>query len=97
MHVHLIKTYVCLYTCASTRAIHLELTPDLTVPSLLRSFRRFVSRFGLPATLIPDNAKTFTSASLEVRNIIRSVKEQRHLTDRGVDWQFIIERAPWWG
>jgi hypothetical protein len=63
------KTYVCLYACASTRAIHLELTPDLTVPSFLRSFRRFVSRFGLPATLISDNAKTFTSASRELENI----------------------------
>ena len=91
------KTYVCLYTCASTRAIHLEITPDLTVPSFLRSFRRFVSRFGLPATLISDNAKTFKSASREVKNIIRSVEVQRHLTDQGVNWQFIIERAPWWG
>ena len=91
------KTYVCLYTCASTRAIHLELTPDLTVPSFLRSFRRFVSLFGLPATLISDNAKTFKSASREVKNIIRSTEVQRHLTDQGVNWQFIIERAPWWG
>ena len=81
------KTYVCLCTCAPTRAIHLELTPDLTAPSFLRSFRRFVSRFGLPATLISDNAKTFTSASREVRNIIRSVEVQRHITDQGVNWQ----------
>ena len=66
------------------------------MPSFLRSFRRFVSRFGLPATLISDNAKTFTSASREVRNIIRSVEVQRHLTDQGVEWQFIVERAPWW-
>ncbi|CAB4016096.1 integrase core domain [Paramuricea clavata] len=90
------KTYICLYTCASTRAIHLELTPNLTVPSFLRSFRIFVSRFGLPATLISDNAKTFTSASHEVKNI-RSVEVQHHLTNQGVNWQFIVERAPWWG
>ena len=67
------------------------------MPSFLRSFRRFVSRFGLPATLISDNAKTFKSASREVKNIIRSVEVQRHLTDQGANWQFIIERAPWWG
>jgi hypothetical protein len=90
------KMYVCLYTCASTRAIHLELTPDLTVPLFLRSFRIFFSLFGLPATLISDNAKTFTSASREVKNI-RSIEVQHHLTNQGVNWQFIVERAPWWG
>ncbi|XP_028400806.1 uncharacterized protein LOC114523939 [Dendronephthya gigantea] len=91
------KTYVCLYTCASTRAVHLELTPDLTVPAFLRSFRRFTSRFGVPITLISDNAKTFKSASREVKNIVRSSEVQCHLSNRGVDWKFIVERAPWWG
>ena len=37
------KAYICLYTCASTRAIHLELLCDLSVKSFLQSFRRFAS------------------------------------------------------
>ena len=53
------KVYICLYTCAATRAVHLELLRDLGVESFLLSFRRFVGRRGLPATLISDNAKTF--------------------------------------
>ena len=39
------KAYVCLFTCASTRAIHLELTPDLQVKSFLQAFRRFASSY----------------------------------------------------
>ena len=54
------KCYVCLFTCASTRAVLLELLRSLTVESFLLAFRRFASRRGLPATLISDNAKTWT-------------------------------------
>ena len=53
------KSYICLFTCASTRAIHLELTLKLDVNSFLLAFRRFIARRGLPATLISDNATTF--------------------------------------
>ena len=61
------KVYILLFTCASTRAVHLEVTPTLSVPSFLRAFRRFVSRRGTPALLISDNAKTFRAASKDIR------------------------------
>jgi len=53
------KTYICLFTCAATCAVHLELVCDLGVDSFLLCFRRFVSRRGFPTTLISDNAKPF--------------------------------------
>ncbi|XP_078364115.1 uncharacterized protein LOC144648427 [Oculina patagonica] len=91
------KVYICLFTCASTRAIHLELTPSLSVESFLLAFRRFVNRQGLPVTLLSDNAKTFRSASKDIRKIIQSDEVMRYLTDNRITWNFIIERAPWWG
>ena len=91
------KVYVCLYTYASTRAIHLELTHRLSVQAFLLSFRRFVSRQGVPANLISDNASTFKSASKEVKGICRSEEIQKYLANRGVTWQFIVEKAPWLG
>ena len=33
------KVYMCLFTCTSTRGIHLELTPDLPAISYLQAFR----------------------------------------------------------
>lgn len=36
------KCYVCLFTCAATRAIHLELVPDLSVNTFLQAFRPFL-------------------------------------------------------
>ena len=91
------KAYCCLFTCASTRAVHLELTDSLTVTSFLQAFRRFVSRRGLPAKLLTDNAKTFKSVSVDVKKISRSSEVKQYLAKRQVDWQFIMERAPWLG
>ena len=91
------KCYVCLFTCASSRAVHLELLRSLTVESFLLAFRRFASRRGLPATLISDNAKTFKGSSKEVQKIARSKEVMRYLSNNRVSWKFIVEKAPWWG
>jgi len=66
------EVHICLLTCASTRAIHLELTRDLSVETFLLVLRRFATRWELPATIISDNAKTFKASSKEVSKIIRS-------------------------
>ncbi|XP_061171991.1 uncharacterized protein LOC133181518 [Saccostrea echinata] len=60
------KAYICLFTCASSRALHLELVPNLTHSSFLLAFRRFISRRSLPSIMISDNATTFQSASKEI-------------------------------
>ena len=91
------KSYVCLFTCASTRAVHLELVENLTVEAFIRAFRRFCARRGLPATIISDNAKTFKSASKEVKKLLRSPRLKEYLTLKGVKWKFIVELAPFQG
>lgn len=42
------KVYFALYTCSIAGAVHLDTTPDLSADALLRSFRRFISRRGIP-------------------------------------------------
>ena len=56
------KSYIALYTCASTRAVHLELVPNLIAHAFMVSFLRFTSRRGAPKLMLSDNAKTFKSA-----------------------------------
>ena len=91
------KVYVLLLTCASTRAVHLELTLGLSVQAFLLAFRRFASRRGLPATITSDNAKAFKSSSKDVSKIIRSQEVWHYLAERRIQWHFIVEHAPWWG
>jgi hypothetical protein len=53
------KCYVCLFTCAVTRAVHLELVVDLSARSFLLAFRRFAARRGPVSVMYSDNAQTF--------------------------------------
>ncbi|GFY79060.1 integrase catalytic domain-containing protein [Trichonephila inaurata madagascariensis] len=40
------KSYIVLFTCGVTRALHLELVSDMTTNSFLFAFRRFLERKG---------------------------------------------------
>lgn len=91
------KVYVCLFTCATTRAVHLEIVEDLTVESFLLAFRRFASRKSLPNKMISDNASTFMCADSEIQELFQSPTLKEALAQQGVDWQFIPKRAPWYG
>ena len=42
------KAYVLILTCASYRATHLELSPDMKIPAFLRAIKRFIGRRGIP-------------------------------------------------
>ena len=90
------KFYVCLYTCLSTRAVHLELVEGLDFEAFIRSFRGLCPRRRLPATLLSDNAKKFKSASREVKKLVRSPKLFEYVANRNVNWQFVA-LSPWMG
>ena len=91
------KAYICLFTCANSRAIHLEVVSDLSQESFLQAFRRFVSRRSLPVIMISDNATTYLSAASEIEQLMKSTTVQDTLQNKGTTWQFIPKRAPWYG
>lgn len=94
------KSYITLFTCAVTRAVHLELVPDISTRSFLLAFRRFVSRRGLCRIIYSDNALTFKRASkdlAELWKILRHSEVVNHFANATIEWRFIVERAPWWG
>ena len=57
------KSYVELYTCATTRAVHLDLLTDLTAGEFKRSLTEFIARRGNPAKMVSDNGKTFVTTA----------------------------------
>ena len=78
------KLYFALFTCAATRAIHLELVSSCKTDDFMKAYRRFSARRGTPLSLMSDNVSNFKGAA-------------GILASEGVDWHFIVERAPWWG
>lgn len=92
-----IKVYVCLFTCATSRAIHLEVVPDLSTETFLLAFRRFAGRRSTPQLMISDNATTFQAAAEELKTLSSSEEVRAVLNREGVTWRFIPKKAPWFG
>lgn len=91
------KVYVLLFTCCSTRAVHLELATDLSADVFIRCLRRFTARRGIPEITVSDNAKTFKAAAKVLRKVFSYPSVKRFLAGRRIAWQFNVDRAPWWG
>ena len=69
------KRYLCLFTCASTRAVHLEVAYALDTASFLDAFSRIVARSGKPEVMISDSGSNFTSAERELRQLVSRNEE----------------------
>ena len=61
----LYKAHICLFTCGTSRSVHLELAPDLEGQTFIRELKRFIARRGYPGILVNGNAKTFISSVLK--------------------------------
>ena len=77
------KVWILLFTCATSRAVHLELVSSQDAQNLMQALRRFFALRGTPSVIISDNAKSF--------------RMLQGLVPRAVSWRFIPEAAPWWG
>ena len=91
------KVWICLYTCCVTRAVHLDVVPDMTAQAFIRSFKCFTSRRGFPVKIISDNAKTFKSAAKSLAATLKDPEVERYFADINMKWSFNLEKAPWWG
>ena len=77
------KVRVTLYTCASTRNIILDVVPNLSPESFIKSFGRFITRRGCPDNTINDKDKSFVSKS-----------SQNFISNLNVRWHFNLPLAP---
>ena len=82
----LFKAYIVLYTCASTRAIILEVVNSLDSINFIQSLRRFKARRGCPNLIISDNGSSFTSDLTK-----------KYVAENLIDWQHNPACASWWG
>ena len=90
------KAYVLLFTCATSRAVHLELevTRSQTAEEFQRKLNAFITR---PERIVSDNAATFRATADWIKKIRRSERLQDFLADQEITWQFNLSKSPWWG
>ena len=68
---------MCYTTCTSSRAICLDLEPNMSSTCFIRSFKRFISRYGYSDNVISDNGSNFVSD--DSRNFVASRFIEWHL------------------
>ena len=94
------KRYGVLFTCLTTRAVHLELARDLTTDSAIMAIRRMIGRRGHPGTMYSDNGTNFRGAEKELRQALEAFDHDKirgFLTPRGSDWSFNPPATPHMG
>ena len=91
------KAYLALFACSLTRAVHLELVPNLETESFIPCLKRFIARRGRPRKIYSDNGKTFIKAAKWLRQLRQDERLHGLLEKYDIVWQFNLSRAPWWG
>ncbi|XP_046550351.1 uncharacterized protein LOC124260148 [Haliotis rubra] len=93
------KRYLCLFTCLSTRAVHLEMSYGLDSDSFLNAFFRMTNRRGMPKEVVSDNGTNFVGAVKELRDLVEQLDAtaRSSLTNKGVVWRFNPPHAPHFG
>nr|CAD2202371.1 unnamed protein product [Meloidogyne enterolobii] len=89
------KRWVAVYTCTSTRAVHLEVAEDLSAQAFLHTFRRFIAQHKKPKLMISDNGTNFKAAEKVLTSIWKENQIQKYASDHEINWIFVTERAPW--
>ena len=80
------KAYVLIFTCATSRAVHLELTRSQTAEEFQRKLNAFITRRTRPEKIVSDNAATFKATATWIRRIRKSEKLQNYLAQQEITW-----------
>lgn len=80
-HAQRLKSYLCLFVCFATKAVHLEIVTDLSVDSFIAALKRFVSRRGLISHLYSDCGTNFVGASKQLMKTFQNFVNERSTKD----------------
>ncbi|XP_071809700.1 uncharacterized protein [Asterias amurensis] len=86
-----VKRYGVIFTCLSSRAVHLEVASSLDTDSAVNAIRRFVARRGMVKFIRSDNGTNLVGAEKELRQELAKLKQSSirdTLCDKGIKWEF---------
>lgn len=86
-----VKRYGVIFTCMTSRAIHLEVAYLLNTNSCINAIRRFMCHRGQVNQIRSDNGTNFIGAERELREALSTLdhsKIQRTFLSKGIKWCF---------
>ena len=88
------KCYVIIFTCASSRVVHLEVARTQMVDEFKSKLNAFILRRTRPCIIISDNAKMFKATADWIKKVRRSEKLKNYLARENIRWQFNLANSP---
>ena len=85
------KRWCCLFTCLTTRAVHIEVAQSLDTESCLAAVTRFIARRGYPSIIISDSGTKFVGAANELKAFMNEWdkdKIESDLAQKKIVWKF---------
>ena len=76
----LVKAYIAIFVCFSSKAVHLEIVSDLTTEAFLACLRRFVARRGLPQEIHSDNGTNFKGTKNDLTDLYQLLQSNLTLS-----------------
>ncbi|XP_065084796.1 uncharacterized protein LOC135707005 [Ochlerotatus camptorhynchus] len=94
-----VKRWVALFTCLTTRAVHLEIAFTLSTESCKLAVRRFIARRGAPLEIYSDQGTNFLGARKELQQEIKKVNHElaSTFTNAATQWKLNPPYAPHMG
>ena len=95
-----LKRWCCLFTCLTTRAVHIKVAQSLDTESCLAAVTRFIARRGYPSPIITDNGTNFVGAAKEPKAFMDEwdkSKIESDLAQKKIVWKFNQPGAPHFG
>jgi hypothetical protein len=90
-----------MFVCLVTKAIHVELVPELSTEAYIASLRHFIARRGLCTNIYSDNGTNFVWAEKELKKIIFEKESTDRIssfaTQQRINFHFILHCAPHMG
>ena len=85
------KRYGVVFTCLTSRAIHIEVADSLDTSSCISALRRFIARRGRVKELHSDNGSNFIGADKELQRAVKewnSTEMNNFALEQGIKWNF---------
>ncbi|KAK3744935.1 hypothetical protein QZH41_007781 [Actinostola sp. cb2023] len=90
------KAWGAIFTCATTRAVHLEVVESSSGEAFLQALRRFASHHGWPTTIVSDNGSSFVGAEAELKKLVTEGRKriEEFAVLHQIYWKFTTPLSP---
>lgn len=90
------KSYIAIFVCFSTKAVHIELVSDQTAAAFIEAYKRFTARCGKISDLDSDCGSNFIGADRILKEEM-DPQVKNYLAQDGTNWHFNPPATPHFG